>query len=135
MNAVQRYAPLIGRILLSLIFLLSGLMKIPGWGDTAAYMAARGMPAAPVFLALAIALEMGGGLSVLAGYKARLGAAALIVFTIPTLWIFHNFWAYPLAEQQVQMVMFLKNLAIIGGLLLLAAFGPGPFSYDQRRGV
>ncbi len=108
-------------------------MKVFGWSGTAAYMTARGMPAVPLFLAGAVVIEIGGGLSVLLGYRARLGALALIVFTVPTLFVFHNFWSYPPAEQQVQMVMFLKNLALIGGLLMVAALGAGAYSLDRNK--
>lgn len=130
---MTRYAPLAGRILLSLIFLVSGLGKIPAWDQTAAYMASRGMPVVPLFLIAAICIEVGAGLSVMLGFRAKAGATALMVFLVPATLIFHNFWTYPPAEQQVQMVMFLKNVSILGGLLLVAAFGAGPVSVDARR--
>ncbi len=132
MNHLERFTPLAGRILLAQIFLASGLSKIGGWEQTAGYMASRGMPLVPLFLVLAILLEVGGGVSVLLGYKTRLGAAALIVFLIAVTLIFHNFWTYPEPEQQIQMIMFMKNLAIMGGLALLVGRGAGPLSLDQR---
>ena len=116
---------LCARILLSLIFLLSGFGKIGDWSGTASYMAAKGMVAVPFFLIMAILFELGGGLSVLLGFKARWGAVALIVFLIPATLIFHNFWAFTGAEQRMQMINFLKNLAIMGGLLLVALRGAG----------
>lgn len=130
---MTRYLPLAGRVLLALIFVISGLGKIPAWNQTAGYMSSRGMPLVPLFLIGAICIEVGGGLSVMLGFRPRIGAAALMVFLLPATLVFHNFWTYPPAEQQVQMAMFLKNLSILGGLLLVAAFGAGPASADSRR--
>jgi putative oxidoreductase len=132
MKDVLCWTPLLGRIGLSAIFLLSGVNKITNWDQTAQYMQAHGMPLAPLFLGGAIVLELVGGLSVLVGYKARLGAALLILFLIPATLIFHNFWAFQGQEQQMQMIMFLKNVAILGGLLLVVGMGPGPISLDNR---
>jgi len=130
---MNRFTPLIGRFLISSIFIMSGLSKIGGWEQTAGYMASKGMPAVTLFLAGAIIFEVLGGLSVLLGFKARLGAIALIIFTIPAALIFHNFWAFEGMEQQTQMIMFMKNLAIIGGLLLITSFGSGPLSIDNMK--
>ena len=116
---------LLGRCLLSLIFILSGLGKIGDWSGTAGFMAAKGMVAVPFFLTMAILLELCGGLSVLLGFKARLSAWALVVYLIPVSLIFHNFWAFTGAEQRMQMINLRKNLAIMGGLLLVALRGAG----------
>lgn len=131
---VQKYIPMAGRILLTGIFISSGVSKIFNWEATAGYMQAQGMPLVPLFLLGAIGVEIAGGLSVLVGFFARLGALALFAFLIPTTLIFHAFWAVPEAHQQIQMIMFMKNLAIMGGLLMVAAFGPGPVSFDRRKG-
>jgi len=120
-------------LLIAQIFLLSGINKIGNWEQTAGYMASKGMPIVPLFLIGAIVLEIGGGLSVLLGYKARLGALLLLIFIIPATLIFHNFWAYQGMEQQMQMINFMKNLAIMGGLLLLIAFGAGEISLDSAK--
>jgi len=133
MKNLERITPLLGRILLALTFLVSGFGKIGGWNETAGYMASKGMPLVPLFLVAGILLEIGGGLSVLLGFRARLGAAALIVFLIPATFIFHNFWALEGMDQQINMIMFMKNLSILGGLLLVVAFGPGPISIDNRN--
>ncbi len=130
----ERIGSLIGRILLATIFLLAGFGKIAGWEGTAGYMASRGMSAIPFFLTLAIVFEVLGGLSLLLGFKTKIGALALFLFLVPATLIFHNFWTYPEAAQGLQRIMFLKNLAIMGGLLMLAAAGPGPLSLDARRG-
>lgn len=133
MERIERYLPLAGRILLSLIFLMSAFGKITNWSMTARYMASKGMPAVPFFEAMAILLEFGGAFAVLTGWAARLGALALLIFLIPATLIFHNFWAYTGMEQQNQMINFLKNLGLMGGLLYVMAFGPGPLSVDAHR--
>lgn len=132
---LERLTPLAGRGLLSAIFLMSALGKLGNFSATAGMMASKGFPAASVFLLGAIAVELAGGLSVLTGWKARWGAIALAGFLVPTTLIFHDFWAHTGADLELQMIHFLKNLAIIGGLLTTAAFGSGPFSLDARRNV
>jgi len=92
------------------------------------YMAAMGMPFTGFFLLGAILMEVGGGLSVLVGYKTKWGAWALFLFLIPTTLIFHRN-----VGDQMQMIMFLKNLAIMGGLLQLALYGAGACSLDNRN--
>ena len=133
MNAIIRFLPLTGRILITSIFLMSGFGKIADWSGTAGYMASKGMPMVPLFLIGAIVFELGGGLSVLLGFKTRTGATALAIFLVPATLIFHNFWTLDGMEQQMQMAMFMKNFSILGGLLLLMAFGPGPISIDNRQ--
>jgi putative oxidoreductase len=93
-------------------------------------MASKGMFWTPFFLVMAILFELGGGLSVLSGFKARWGALALIVFLIPATLIFHGFWTYEGAEVRMQQIHFLKNLAILGGLLAVVGNGAGPLSVD-----
>ena len=134
MQAIEKFAPVIGRILLALIFVMSGFSKITGFEGTAGFMASKGMPLVTLFLIGAIVLEIGGGLSLIAGFKARWGALALIVFTIPATLIFHNFWALEGGEAFTQQIMFMKNLAMMGGLLMVMAFGAGPLSVDARSG-
>lgn len=131
MTPKPRFAPLLGRIFLSLIFLMAGFNKITGWQQTAGYMASKGMPLVPLFLAGALIIELAGGLSVLLGFKARIGAAALFLFLIPTTLIFHNFWALQGMEKNINMIMFMKNMAIMGGLAYIVAYGSGPFSLDK----
>lgn len=126
-----RFAPLAGRGLLSAIFLLSALGKVGDWNGTAGYMASKGMPFVPLFLAGAIAVELLGGLSVLLGYKARIGALALFAFLIPTTLIFHNFWAFDGMQRHLEMIGFLKNVSIMGGLLTVAAQGSGALSIKE----
>jgi len=119
---MDKFLRIAGRVFLSLIFIVSGLGALFHFHDTAGMMASKGMPGASLLLVGAIAFELLGGLSVLTGFKARLGALALILFLIPTTFIFHNFWALQGMEQQNQMAHFLKNLGLMGGLLLLASY-------------
>ena len=111
----------IGRTLLSLIFLISGVDKIIHWHGNADYMDSQGMSSAPFYLILAIALELGTGLAILFNKKIRLGATLLTLYLIPVTLIFHHFWDLTGVDRQLQMIQFLKNLAIMGGLLVLAA--------------
>jgi len=116
---------LIGRILLAHIFVLAGLNKVgAGYAGTQGYMEAMGIPG--MLLPLVILLELGGGLALVAGYKTRLVSWGLAVFTIVAALIFHN-----KLSDQLQMIMFMKNFAIAGGLLLLAEHGAGFYSLDR----
>lgn len=115
---MQSYALLLGRVLLGLIFVMSGISKITGFESTQQYMASHGIPLTAVFLVGAIVVEILGGLSIILGLWARAGAAALVLFLIPATVIFHTEFG-----QRTQMIMFLKNLSIMGGLLLLMAHG------------
>src|SRR5262249_12503602 len=126
------FVPLVGRVLLSMIFLASGVMKFVNWQETAGFMASKGMVAVGFFLTAAALVELSGGLSVLFGCKARLGALALFLFLIPVTLLFHNFWVFEGMERMNQMQHFMKNLAIMGGLLLIVGLGAGPFSFDAR---
>jgi putative oxidoreductase len=132
----QRYLPVIGRYLIAAIFVFSGWGKIAGFAGTVAYMTSKGMPMPQVLLPGAILVELGGGLALMLGWKARWAALAIFLFCIPTTLVFHNFWALPPEQAQNQMIHFLKNLALMGGLLYVVAFGPGAFSLDglRRRG-
>ncbi|MEX1098221.1 MAG: DoxX family protein [Planctomycetales bacterium] len=124
-------APL-GRLLLSMIFVMSGAMKLAQWDQTAQQMTKEGMLAVPFFLAAAAAVEICGGLSVLLGWQARYGALLLALFLVPVTAIFHDFWTYQEPERLNQMMHFSKNATIIGGLLMVAALGAGPVSLDAR---
>jgi putative oxidoreductase len=126
---------LLGRILVAILYLMSGFGKIMEPEATKGAIASTGVPMVPVLYVLAIIFELVGALTVLFGIKARWGASMLIIFTLAASVLFHNFWASPAAEMQMQLINFLKNLAIIGGLLILFAFGPGPISFDARRNV
>lgn len=132
MEPGSKWVLLISRICLGLIFLISGLGKISNFTDTAALMASKGVPATSLLLVVAIALELFGSISLLTGFKTRWGTLALLIFLVPVTLVFHNFWAYVGPQQREQMNQFLKNLAILGGLLALWASGPGPVSLDAK---
>ncbi len=130
-DTCQSLAAVSGRIFLSLIFLFSAFGKMTDWSTFAHYMQAKGMVMVPLFLVGAIIFEVVGGLSVLLGFYGRVGAVLLIIFLIPTTLIFHNFWAVEAAEQMNQMQHFLKNVAIMGGLFVVAALGTDGWSVDR----
>ena len=132
MNTAQQVAPLIGRILVAAIFLWSGIGKIGGFAGTAGYMASKGLPMAEVLLVITILVEIGAALMIIVGYKARLGALALLLWMIPVTLIFHAFWAVPADQVQMQMINFFKNLGLMGAMLLIIGFGPGAYSVDRR---
>ena len=121
---------LAARVLLSALFLMSGINKILNPADTQQYMASYGMPLTGLFLMGAIALELAGGLFVLLGYKARWGAIALIIFLIPATLIFHTNFA-----DQMQTIQFMKNLAILGGLLMIVQNGSGDIAIKRDRAL
>ena len=127
---VQNSAVLVGRILLAVIFILSGFSKVTGYDGTAAYMATK-LPMVSILLPLTILVELGGGILLAIGYKARWAALALAGFTILAAFVFHNFWAVEAAQKLGQQINFMKNIAITGGMLMVFAFGPGRYSLDK----
>ncbi len=126
MEWLKAFPMLIGRILLVLIFLLSGIEKIENFGGIAQFMASHGMPYTNFFLVGAIFFELVGSITVILGYFARFGALLLLIFLIPTTLIFHNNFA-----DQTQWIMFVKNVSMFGGCLILLASGAGRFSLDS----
>ena len=127
-STTQDKIALIGRVLLAAIFVMSGLGKVAAPAATLAYMKAAGLPFAPLGLAGAALIELGGGLALILGYRTRLAATILAVFALITALIFHS----ALADQN-QMIHFFKNVAMAGGLLQVAAFGGGQLSLDWRN--
>ena len=126
MNAT-RYLPFVGRLLIGLPFAMSGFSKLAAYGPTVAKISAVGLPVAPLAFAVAVAVELGGGLLLIAGFRARLIAIALALFSLVTAVWFHGNFA-----DQNQMIHFLKNIMLAGGLLQVAAFGAGAISIDSR---
>ena len=129
---VNDTAALVGRALLAALFIWSGAGKLAGFAGTAGYIASKGLPLPEILAALSVFAELGGGLALLFGFKARWAALMIAVFTAVITPIFHNFWAMPEAQVMMQKISFGKNLAIIGGMLMVFAFGPGRFSIDRR---
>jgi putative oxidoreductase len=124
---------LVGRVLLAWLFIPAGWGKIAGFSGVAGYIASKGLPMPEVMAALGIAVELGLGLLLLVGWQARWAAIGLAVFVGVITPIFHNFWAMPEAQQMMQKQAFSKNFAVVGGLLVVAAFGAGRWSLDGRR--
>ena len=129
----QNVAALIGRIMLALIFITSGLGKIGGFEGTAGYIASKGLPVASVVAALTILIELGGGLAILFGFLTRWAAVALAVFSVLAAVIFHAYWGVPADQVMGQQINFWKNISIAGGFLMLAAYGAGGISIDAKR--
>ena len=120
-NSLTTLTLVVGRIFLSVFILLSGVTKIARNKMMVEYAMSKKLPMPGAAIALAVLIELAGGISVLTGFHARVAAAILIVYLIPTTLIFHNFWAAAGAEKQNQGVHFMKNVAIMGGLLILAS--------------
>jgi putative oxidoreductase len=133
-NTRQDLLSLTGRILLAMMFVIEGFSKIGEFQGTVGYIASGGLPLPGVVAVLTIALEIGGGLALIVGYKTRRAALAFAVFTLLASLLFHNFWAVPGAEKMTQYLFFMKNLAVAGGMFVLAGFGPGRWSLDGRSG-
>ena len=121
------------RVLLAAMFVLAGFSKFAGLAGTAGYIASKGLPMPSVLAFGTAALEVVAGLALAIGFQARWAALALAIFTLLASVLFHNFWAMPAEQQMVQQLMFMKNLAVTGGLLMVFAFGAGPVSVDARR--
>jgi putative oxidoreductase len=128
----MKYIPLIGRIFFSLIFLMTAFNHFSG--KTIAYAASQNVPLASVFVPASGIIATLGGLSILLGYRARLGAWLIVLFLVPVTLIMHNFWTItdPMMRQ-MQMVMFLKNISMLGAALMITYFGSGPLSIDAKR--
>ena len=123
----MNYIPLAARICLSLIFLYGGIKNMTGFAATQQMIAARGLPLPSLMLLGNIVFQLIGAISLVLGYKVRWGTILLIVFLIPTTLVFHNFWSDP-----KETIAFLKNLGLIGGLLMVYYAGAGAVSLDAR---
>jgi putative oxidoreductase len=131
MDTKRDLAALTGRILLALMFALAGFGKIGGFEGTVGYIASKGLPLPQAGAAIAVVVELGGGLLLIAGWKARWVALVLAVFTAVATFFFHDFWNMADAAAGTNKIMFLKNVAVIGGMLMVWAFGPGRYSVDR----
>lgn len=132
--SLQNPLNLVGRLLLALLFLPAGISKIGGFAGTAGYIGSKGLPLPEVGVAIAILVEVGGAMALITGFGTRLAALALAAFTLVASFVFHNYWGVPADQVMVQQLMFYKNIAVVGGLLVLAAHGAGAWSLDSRRG-
>jgi putative oxidoreductase len=132
-TSLQDTLALVGRVLIAWLFVPAGWGKIAGFSGVAGYIASKGLPFPEVAAAIAIAIELGLGLLLLVGWQTRWAALGLAIFLAVITPIFHGYWALPEAQQMMQKQSFDKNLAVLGGLLVVMAFGAGRFSLDGRR--
>lgn len=132
-QAIQNALTLAARLLFVFLFLPAGISKLTGFAGTAGYIASVGLPLASLGAVIAIAVEVLGGLALLAGYRTRIVAVVLAAFTLAASVFFHAYWSMPADQAAVQQLLFNKNLAVVGGLLALAVSGAGQWSLDARR--
>lgn len=133
LNSWSNAFSLLGRILIALLFIPAGFGKIAGFAGTVAYASSVGMPLPQLGVAVALLVEIVGGLALLVGWQTRWAALALAVFTLVASFFFHAFWSVPAEAAMMQQLLFWKNIAVSGGLLAYAAHGAGAFSLDARR--
>ena len=133
-NSTQNTVAVVGRILIALIFVLSGFSKIGGFDGTVGYIASKGLPLPALGAVIAIVVELFGGIALILGLYTRWVALAMALFTLAAAVFFHNFWGVPAEQMMNQNIHFMKNISMVGGLLTVFAFGAGAFSLDARRG-
>jgi putative oxidoreductase len=132
-DSYKTYVAVIGRILLALMFVLSGLGKLADIQGTAGFIASGGLPAPSVLAVVVGAFELLGGMALVLGFKVRWAGLALALFTLAASVIFHAYWSAPADQQFVMQLLFMKNVSVAGGLLLVSALGAGPLGFDGRR--
>jgi putative oxidoreductase len=132
-SKIQNSFNLAARVLMAVLFLPAGLSKLTGFAGTVGYISAVGLPLPTVGAALAVVVEIVGSLALLAGFGTRVAALVLAVFTAMASVFFHAYWAVPAEQAFVTQLLFFKNLAVVGGLLAMAANGAGAWSLDARR--
>ncbi|MES2878886.1 MAG: DoxX family protein [Pseudomonadota bacterium] len=132
-KSLQNSLTLAARVLFAVLFLPAGLGKLTGFAGTVGYISSVGLPLPAVGAALALTVEIVGSLALLAGFGTRIAALVLAAFTLVASFFFHAFWAVPADQAFVTQLLFFKNIAVVGGLLALAANGAGAWSLDARR--
>lgn len=133
--STQNILTLVGRALIALLFIPAGLSKIGAFAGVAGYIASKGVPLPQVAAVIGIVAEVGLGALILIGWQTRWAALGMAIFTVVITFIFHNFWALPAEQVMAQQQAFFKNIAVVGGLLALVAWGAGGYSVDARRSV
>lgn len=123
----------IGRVLLAAMFVLAGFDKISGLEGTAGYISSVGLPFPELLTILTIAVEIGAGLALIVGFQARIAALLLAGFTLAASVLFHNFWAMPAEQAYIQQLMFMKNISVAGGLLMIVALGGGSIGLSRGK--
>lgn len=132
-KTLQNAFSLVARLLMAVLFLPAGISKLTGFAGTVGYIGSVGLPLPTVGAVLALVVEIGGSIALLAGLGTRIAAVVLAVFTLAAGVFFHAFWAVPADQVFVTQLLFYKNIAVVGGLLALAAHGAGAWSLDARR--
>ena len=132
-DKLQNPLALVGRVLLGALFVPAGIGKLTAFAGTVGYISSVGLPMPQIGAALALAVEIVGGIALIAGYGTRVAAIVLAVFTLVASFFFHAYWALPVDQQLIPQLLFFKNIAVAGGLLTLAAWGAGAWSLDARR--
>ncbi len=132
-SSIQNGLTLAARLLFVLLFLPAGIGKLTGFSGTVGYISSVGLPLPALAAALALVVEIVGGLALLAGFGTRIAALVLAAFTLIASFFFHNYWGVPAEQAFVQQLLFFKNMAVVGGLLVLAAQGAGAWSLDARN--
>ena len=134
MNLNHPIIPLLGRLLINYIFATSGIAKVFSWSGNVAYISTRHLPFIPALLVVASLVELGGSICLITGYQARIAAVVMSLYMIAVTLLFHNYWAANPNLAGIQETHFRKNLAIMGGLLMLAYSGPGSWALGKDRG-
>jgi len=132
-TSLQDTLALVGRILIAYLFIPAGFGKLMGFAGTVGYITSAGLPLPQVGAVIAIVVELGLGIALLLGYKTRIVAIVMALFTIAAALFFHKYWSAPDAMKMMQTINFNKNIAIAGGLLAIAGFGAGRLSLDGKR--
>ncbi|MCX7170330.1 MAG: DoxX family protein [Proteobacteria bacterium] len=132
-DSYKAYVSVVGRVLLALMFILSGFGKLTDIQGTAGFIASGGLPAPTVLAVVVGVFELLGGLALVLGYQVRWAGLALALFTLAASVVFHAYWSAPAAQQFVTQLLFMKNISVAGGMLLVSALGAGPLSIDARR--
>lgn len=133
LSTLQNPLALVSRLLFALLFLPAGIGKITGFAGTVGYISSVGLPMPTVAAAVAAVVEIVGALALIFGFGTRLAALVLAFFTLVASFFFHAYWSVPADAQMVQQLLFFKNIAVVGGLLALTAFGAGAWSVDGQR--
>lgn len=129
----QNPLSLAARLLMVALFLPAGIGKLTGFAGTVGYIASVGLPLPTLAAAAAAIVEIVGSLALLAGFGTRIAAVVLAAFTLVASFFFHNYWGVPADQAFMQQLLFFKNIAVVGGLLAIAAHGAGAWSLDARR--
>jgi len=132
MNAIERLGPLAGRVMMAALFIPSGFSKLAGFQGTVGYIASKGLPLPQLGAVAAIVVELLVAAALLLGWRTRWAALILALFTLAAAVLFHDYWAVPPEQKMMQAINFWKNVAIAGGLLFVAAHGPGPYAVDRE---